>query len=320
MTISHNPYPAGKPAEKRPSGACACRGDMVSAEQSVPPVARILVSEDSPEIQQIYGVVLPDHGFEMLSVPGGDGGRTLDLIHRVRPHLLITDINKPGLDGYTLHAMLRADDGTAHLPVLMVTAMDTWSLPQRLPVSPVDDYIVKPFPFEALVYRIATLLPLSPAAHNELARRALGLACFDYFHPVTGLPCLHMLARALPTYTASAGWAAASISLAHYAALSRAYGRQVSDGLLARLAGIVRRAAEESELLIGHLGFEPQVSLVGPADPVKQALATIAERFARIRTPLPLGLEAPTLRLDTRYADDSAGTNLGLLALRAALM
>jgi CheY-like chemotaxis protein len=227
-------------------------------------------------------------------------------------------VNKPGLDGRRLRAALRADSRTAHIPVLTVSAMEPWSEPRPAAPSPLDDYLLKPFAFEALLYRIVALLPLDAAGHDRLVERARRLPCFEHFHPVTGLPCLHTLAAALPGLTAAPGWAAISVTLAGFPGLVRRLGRGGAEGLLARLGGIARAAA--AGLMVAHPGFDPQIALVGPGDQLAQAAATIVERFRAVRRREAwLHPHLPAPRLHLRYADERAGRGLELPALRAAL-
>jgi CheY-like chemotaxis protein len=280
------------------------------------PLARILVSDDDPSIRAIYGALLAEHGFEYLGAPTGDGRATLELARRGRPHLLITDVNKPGLDGFALRAALRAEPATARLPILMISAMDPWGGARP---GPLDDYLVKPFLTEALIYRVAALLPLDPGAHDRLAARAQRLPCYEQAHPLTGLPCLHCLADALPAATAEPGWAAIGVRLTPLVALVRAMGRAEAEGLFARLGAIVARTAGRA-LLLGHTGFDGQIALVGPAERVAAAGEAIAASFepllrrARQAAPGP-----PAPRLVLRRAGDDAGLRLGLAELRAAL-
>jgi CheY-like chemotaxis protein len=283
------------------------------------PLARVLVSDDDPDIRQIYASLLTEHGFEYLGAPAGDGAVTLALARRARPHLLITDVNKPGLDGHALSRALRADPATAHIPVLMVSAMEPWSERRHAASNPLEDYFLKPFVFETLLYRIVSLLPLDPAAHDRLVERARRLPCFEHFHPVTGLPCLHTLDGQLPALTAAPGWAAMSVELANFPALVRTRGRFGAEGLLARLSGVTRLAAGP-ELFAAHVGFDPRIAVVGPAAAVAEAAGRIAAAFEPVR--LRAAADAPHLplpRLHTRHADDGASLALRLPALRAAL-
>jgi CheY-like chemotaxis protein len=282
------------------------------------PLARILVSDDNPDIRQIYAALIVEHGFEYIGAPAGDGPATLELARRARPHLLITDVNKPGLDGHSLRRALRADPRTAHIPVLTVSAMDPWS-ERRGALSPLDDYFLKPFAFEALLYRVVSLLPLNPAGHDRLVERARRLPCFEHFHPVTGLPCLHTLDGRLPALTAAPGWAALSVELAGFPALVRARGRPAAEALLARLGGVMRAAAAP-DVFVAHVGFDPRMAAVGPAAAVAEFARRAAERFEAVRR--RAAQDAPHLpapRLHLRHADDDAGLAINLPALRAAL-
>jgi CheY-like chemotaxis protein len=282
---------------------------------SARPLARILVSEDNPDIQRIYSGLLPGYGFELISVPGGDGALTFDLALRGSPDLVITDINKPALDGFALAASLRADTRTAHIPVLMVTAMDPWSEPQRARISPISDYLVKPFPFEVLLYRIIGMLNLDGADHSQLVERAIGLPCYDQHHPTTGLPCMHGFAAALAARGAQTGWAAIEVSLADQHELLRSNGRPVVDAMAGRLAGIIRRLAGP-EILVGHSAFDTAITVIGPSALVGTVERQIHERFAALAG-IWAGGAAPTLAL--RRADGAAGLTINLLDLRAAM-
>jgi CheY-like chemotaxis protein len=283
------------------------------------PLARVLVSDDDPAIRAIYGAILTDHGFEYHGAPAGEGQATLELAQALRPQLLITDLNKPGLDGYALRAALRADPLTAPTPVLLVSAIDPWSDPRRPRLGPLDDYLVKPFLAETLIYKVANLLALNAAAQDRLVERASRLPCYEHAHPVTGLPCLHILDRGLPAATAAPGWAALGVSLAPFTRLVRAIGRPHAEGLLARLGSIVATVAGD-ELLVGHTGFAPQLALVGPAARVAAMREAICVRFAALRwRAVRLWPDLPPLHLDLRQTSDASGLGLGLLALRAAL-
>lgn len=284
--------------------------------RGVRPLARILISEDDQGIRELYARLLTDHGFEVVAAPRGDAGRTIDLALRLRPHLLITDVNKPGgLDGLALRAALRADERSAHLPVLIVSAVELG--PRAAALGPRDDHLLKPFGFEVLLERAAALLPLSPAEHDDLAARAIARRGFAPHHPATGLLSVHGLAAALPAYTAAPGWAAAAVGLADQPALLHAYGRPRLDLLLGRLGDMVRAAGAP---LAGHLGLDGQIALVGPASALDTALARVTQAFARLAA--RLGRAAPALpqpALAVRRIGPGAGVGLDLIALRRAL-
>jgi CheY-like chemotaxis protein len=268
------------------------------------------VSEDDPDIRAIYSALLTAHGFTYVGAPGGDGWATLELALGARPVLLITDVNKPGLDGHALRVALRANPATAHIAVLTVSAIDLRGMRR----GPLDDYLVKPFLTETLIDRVAALLPLDHAAHDRLVARALRQPCHEDTHPVTGLPCLHALDCALGAATAAPGWAALGVNLAGYGYLARALGRDRAEGLLTRLGGLVSRAASAG-LQVGHTGFDAQIAVVGPAP----AVAAAATRLASASLARYVAPHEPVPHIIMRRADDRAGLGIGLVALRAAL-
>jgi CheY-like chemotaxis protein len=231
------------------------------------PLARILVSDDSASIQQIYNLLLPRYGFEVIATPGGDGLKTLALCREHTPDLVITDVNKPGLNGYQLCQTIRSDPRTAHIPFLFVTAMDDCPERRLGCVAGVDDYIVKPFLFESLLYRMVLLLMLPRDEQEQLVSLTLGIPGFEHYHPVTEIAGPQALARALPCITSRTDWAALTFTIAGFDVLTRAYGRSVANDLLMRLASLVRIAVggRDGEVVIAHPGYDWRITVVGPA-------------------------------------------------------
>ncbi len=293
----------------------AALGRHLPASTVLPqPIARILVSDDDVAIRRIYATLLPAHGMEIVEAPGGDGWATLELAQRMRPWLLLTDVNKPGLDGQRLHAALRADRRTARLPILTVSAMDLHAPEYGL----LDDTLVKPFSFGMLLYRLTALLPLTTAAHTRLAAYALAHPSIEATHPVTGLPGLHALAAALPAATAQPGWSALSLSLADFRRQARLRGRAGAEALLVRMADALR--GMEDDLLIGHTGLDAQIVIVGPTPAVARAQARAHADFSGVyalATRIAPNAPLPLFRI--RHADARHGLNLNLLDLRRAL-
>lgn len=278
------------------------------------PIARILVSDDDPAIRRIYATLLPAHGMEIIEAPGGDGWATLELAQRVRPWLLLTDVNKPGLDGQRLRAALRTDRRTAHLPILTVSAIDLHA-PEY---GPLDDTLVKPFSFGLLLHRLTTMLPLTTAAHTRLVAYALTQPTIEDAHPITGLPGMHAVAAALPTITAEPGWAALSLTLADFRRQVRLRGRAGAEALLARMAGALRDV--RTDLLIGHTGMDAQIVIIGPAPAVARATAHIHSGINGARAlATRLAPNAPLPFFRIRHADTRHGSRLNVLELRRAL-
>jgi CheY-like chemotaxis protein len=306
-----------QPFQSRRTHTLAVRATVLTA--ATPRLrARILLSDDDAAIRTLYAALLADYGFEVLSAPDGDGQATLELAQQAQPHLLLTDRHKPGLDGVALRAALRAGAATAHLPILMVSTYDALDEPQRAG-GPFDDFLLKPFPLEHLIYRLAALLPLSAADHDHLVTRAQRLPCCEHSHPITGLPGLHSLARRLGEATAAPDWAALALGLVDFTAHVHMFGRADAEGLLAGLGALAAAAAPG--LLLGHIGFDPQLVLVGPQAEIDLARAEIVARFAEFqRRVMRMRPALIPPQLLVRHTNSTAGRELNLSALRAALV
>ena len=93
-------------------------------------------------------------------VSAGDGEAALALARKDPPDLVLSDVMMPGLDGFALLAALRADQRTADIPVILLSARAGEEAEiEGLAAGP-DDYIVKPFNARELIARIATHLAL----------------------------------------------------------------------------------------------------------------------------------------------------------------
>lgn len=291
---------------------------LLSAGERRSPAARILVSEDNPGIQQIYMRLLPSYGFELTCVAGGDGARTLELAREISPHLLITDIHKPTMDGHSVVAALNADPYTTNIPILMVTAMDRRGEIQWESLAQANDYIVKPFPFDDLLYRITAMIDWQGLDHDGMVERAINLPCYNQLHPATGLPCLHHLAAELPLWSDRPGWAAIEISFANHRSLLDIYGHPVVNGLASSIRVALSRSMNP-DLLMGHTSFDLSIAIIGPAVQVAAAEALLVERFTDITHLHAIRPAAPAVQICLRRTDDRAGLRLSLPELRAAL-
>ena len=115
---------------------------------------KILVAEDDAELQQLFCRVLTRSGFTAVGVP--DGVAALEVLEKEYIDLIVSDIMMPRMDGYTLVRSLRDAGNT--IPVLMITAKDSFQDMQFGFLAGTDDYMVKPVNVNELVLRIHALL------------------------------------------------------------------------------------------------------------------------------------------------------------------
>jgi CheY-like chemotaxis protein len=80
----------------------------------------VLIVEDDEDSRFVYGLILEDHGFDVVTATSGDEG--LRIARDRKPSAVLMDVSIPGLDGWTVTEMLKDDPGTADIPVIVITA------------------------------------------------------------------------------------------------------------------------------------------------------------------------------------------------------
>jgi DNA-binding response OmpR family regulator len=116
-------------------------------------VPRVLVVEDDPQIARIVVIKLRNRGFEVSVAV--DGGAGLKQVQENPPDLVLLDVMMPVMDGYEVLREIRANEATAELKVIMLTAEGQ---ERRHLARDADDYIVKPFSPADLVARVKRAL------------------------------------------------------------------------------------------------------------------------------------------------------------------
>ena len=118
---------------------------------------RILVVDADSTVQRALGHALSQAGYEVLS--SGDGQEALKIARADKPALLLVAANLPGVDGFTVVAKLRIDDGpSTHTPVIVLLAENEADARGKALRSGADDYLIKPFHPAELMARMRSLL------------------------------------------------------------------------------------------------------------------------------------------------------------------
>ena len=118
---------------------------------------KILVADDEEDILDLMTSMLEgDERFEVLSAK--DGFEALDIAQEQKPDLILLDIVLPGLHGWNVCQMLKADPETADIKIIMVSALAQDSHKRRAWQVGADGYVTKPFSPGELMERIEELL------------------------------------------------------------------------------------------------------------------------------------------------------------------
>jgi two-component system, OmpR family, alkaline phosphatase synthesis response regulator PhoP len=132
---------------------------------------RILVVEDDADIAELLAHYLQRAGHTVDRLPSGDA--VLARVRSTAPDLVILDLMLPGMDGLSVCRALRANDDTAGLPIIILTARGEEADRVSGLELGADDYVTKPFSPRELVARVTARLrrqPGAPAPHAGVLR------------------------------------------------------------------------------------------------------------------------------------------------------
>lgn len=203
---------------------------------------RILVIEDSELMQQMISDVLGKEGYDVYSAYSGEEG--LAKVSIVKPDLIILDIVMPGMSGFDVCRILRADESNNLIPIIMITAQvneDDKLVGLELGA---DDYIIKPFNNREIVSRV----------RNTLIR----IERNRYANPLTGLSGNIEIKSEL-NYRLVNDLQVAVIycDLDNFKAFNDVYGFAKGDSAIRLTADIIRDAVSQAgnkDDFIGHIG------------------------------------------------------------------
>jgi PAS domain S-box-containing protein len=127
--------------------------------------ARVLIADDNADMREYLARLLRTAGYQVTTVTDGQAA-----LHAVRggvPDLVISDVMMPRLDGLGLVAALRADAGTAAVPVLLLSARAGQEASVEGLSAGADDYMVKPFSAVELLARVHSNLGMARFRNRE---------------------------------------------------------------------------------------------------------------------------------------------------------
>jgi len=117
---------------------------------------RILYVEDDPVARLLVQRVLKTEGYEVLEAEDGLSG--IESARRLRPDLILMDINIPNMDGYAVTTRLKSLAETRDIPVIALTANVMLADRERSLAAGCDGYIPKPIDVDALPGQLAAFL------------------------------------------------------------------------------------------------------------------------------------------------------------------
>ena len=116
----------------------------------------ILVVDDEPDIVEIIQYNLEKSGFDVIVA--ADGPAALEKARDETPDLIVLDLMLPGLEGTDVCRILKQEERTRSIPILMLTAKSE-EIDRIIGLElGADDYVVKPFSPREIALRIRNIL------------------------------------------------------------------------------------------------------------------------------------------------------------------
>ena len=143
--------------------------------------ARLLLVDDTPANLKYLEARLEAEYFQVSTAASG-----LEALTRCNAEpfdLVLLDVMMPGLDGFETCRRLKGDPATAHVPVVMVTALDQPADRVKGLEAGADDFLTKPIDETALLARVRSLVRLK-AVTDELRVSALSDTASSFFDPL----------------------------------------------------------------------------------------------------------------------------------------
>ena len=128
----------------------------MATKRRTPDAPAVIVIEDDIDARRIYSDYLRSKGWTVFTAADGRGGldKTIDLT----PDALVLDLAMPIVDGWTVLKHVRESSLTAHIPVVVVSAMS--DVRDEAFASGCDAYLMKPCDPEVLYLQLRALMRL----------------------------------------------------------------------------------------------------------------------------------------------------------------
>ena len=122
----------------------------------VKPAPLVLIVDDNLDAREMYAMYLEHEGFR--STEAADGHAAIDQAKRDKPDLIQMDATMPRLDGWEAARLLKADEETKRIPLIMLTAHAFAEHRDRATAVGADGFLAKPVLPDDLAREIRRML------------------------------------------------------------------------------------------------------------------------------------------------------------------
>ena len=226
----------------------------------------VLAIDDSPDVVRLLQVRLKSEAVDFASASSGLEG--MEMARRLRPAVILLDIEMPGTDGFEILRMLKESPDTVQTPVIMLSGLSS----AHDKVTAFDlgaaDYVTKPFDIAELRVRVRAAIRTF-TLFQMLAQRA-------QIDGLTGLWNRSHFDRRLNEEVSRGARHGGALSLAildvdRFKHVNDSFGHPAGDAVLSGVGSLLRREIRESDVPCRYGGEE--FALIMPDTPPEDAAA-----------------------------------------------
>ena len=134
---------------------------------AVQPRRRLLLADDSVTIRKVVELTFAEEGIEVISA--GDGDMAMQKFVEHTPDIVLVDVEMPGSSGYQICEMIKADESTQHIPVLLLVGSFEPFDQDAAERARANGFLTKPFhSIRELVSKVKELLDMEDEAADAV--------------------------------------------------------------------------------------------------------------------------------------------------------
>ncbi len=230
----------------------------------------LIVDDDPTNIRLLHSFLQAE--YETIFTT--DSGRALELARDVQPDLILLDVMMPGADGYDICSQCKADEATAHIPVIFVTSLSDVEAEIRGLAAGAADYVTKPISPPIVRMRVRHQIDLKQARDR--------LTLLAEVDGLTGLANRRRFNEVLQRELRRLQRSGSPLSLAlldvdFFKAFNDSYGHVAGDDCLRRIGQVLAAEVSRSADLTARYGGE-EFAIVLP-DTDRAGAEALAERI-----------------------------------------
>ena len=127
----------------------------------------VVVVDDEPDSLEVAEIILDAYGANVHT--GSNGSEGVELVRRIRPKFVISDISMPVMDGWGLIHALKNDRSMMDIPAIALTAHAMVGDRERAIAAGFNNYLTKPLTAETFIYDLLNLLMDIPELAEHLS-------------------------------------------------------------------------------------------------------------------------------------------------------